>query len=223
MGRVRRPCLAILGGSFDPVHNGHVALAGHFAKLLGPDSLRIVPAGNPWQKGALQVSAADRVEMVRLAFAGFSLPVSIDLQEIERASASYTIDTLRAIRDEVGPEPALLLLIGADQLKNLNTWRDWRRLFDFAHVCAGSRPGFSLDQALLPAALRSELAKRAGSAEQVSNSAHGLAYVAPDLAVDIAATGIRAALREGKPADGLVPPAVLDYIKQHRLYQKQWN
>lgn len=215
-----RPCIAILGGSFDPVHKGHVALGAHFAKLFGADALRIVPAGSPWQKGGLQVSAADRVEMVRRAFSRFPIPVAIDLQEIERATASYTIDSLRAIRAEAGQDASLLLLIGADQLLNLNTWKDWRHLFDYAHVCAASRPGFGLDESQVPAAVGAEFARRAGTLAQIRDSAHGFTYIAADLAVDIAATDIRAALGEGKRPEGLLPPAVLDYIQQHHLYQK---
>ncbi|MDP5007975.1 MAG: nicotinate-nicotinamide nucleotide adenylyltransferase, partial [Glaciimonas sp.] len=85
-----RRCIAVLGGSFDPVHNGHVALANYFVTLLHPDQLRVIPAGNPWQKHGLEASSADRVAMVTLAFGQQAVEVLIDQQEIARQTATYT-------------------------------------------------------------------------------------------------------------------------------------
>lgn len=214
-----RRCIALLGGSFDPVHNGHIALGNYFAKLLFPDELRILPAGNPWQKQGLQASPEHRVEMVKRAFAGLSVPVAIDAQEIRRNAPTYTIDTLRALRAELGADACIAFLIGADQVQQLHTWKDWQQLFDYAHICAASRPGFALDDAHLPAPVAHEFARRKGTPDQLRNSAHGLTYLATNLAVDISATEIRAALQHGRQADSLIPPAVLDYIKHHHLYQ----
>lgn len=215
-----RRCIALLGGSFDPVHNGHVALAEYFIKLMAPDQLRVIPAGNPWQKDGLQAAAQDRVEMVRRAFDRQTVPVDIDLQEILRDSATYTIDTLRALRAEVGPDSTLMFLIGADQLQHLDTWQEWRQLFDYAHICAASRPGFALDGSGVSPAVSAEFARRAGTAEQIRNTAHGMSYLAENLAVDISATQIRAALNRGDHPESLVPRRVLDYIEQHHLYKK---
>jgi nicotinate-nucleotide adenylyltransferase len=212
-------CVALLGGSFDPVHNGHVALARLFDKLLHPDQLRIVPAGNPWQKNGLRASADDRVAMVELAFADAALNVTLDRQEIERASATYTIDTLRNVRAELGAEASIVFLMGADQLQHLDTWRDWRALFDLAHIGVAARPGFSLAEAALPAAVASELQQRRGSLEQLRNTPSGHAYLAQTLDVDISATQVRAALQRGEKANSLISPVVLDYIQQHNLYK----
>ena len=214
-----RRCIALLGGSFDPVHNGHVALGSYFAKLLFPDELRLLPAGNPWQKKGLLASPEQRIDMLRLAFDGLPVPVTIDRQEIERNAVTYTIDTLRQLRTDLGPQVSLVFLIGADQLLQLHTWKDWNRLFDYAHICAASRPGFVLDDAHIPGPVAQELARRAGTPEQIRNCTHGLAYVATNLAIDISATEIRAALQHGERPDSLIPPGVLDYIKQHHLYQ----
>ncbi|MGE5623288.1 MAG: nicotinate-nucleotide adenylyltransferase [Bacillota bacterium] len=214
-----RRCIALLGGSFDPVHNGHVALGSYFVKLLGPDELRLLPAGNPWQKNGLQTSPEQRVAMLELAFSGLPVPVVIDRQEIERNTATYTIDTLRQLRTELGPEVSLVFLIGADQLQKLHTWKEWRHLFDHAHICAASRPGFALDDAHVPEEVAQVFARRAGTPEQIRHCAHGLTYLATNLAVDISATEIRAALLRGERPDSLIPPGVLDYIKQHHLYQ----
>jgi nicotinate-nucleotide adenylyltransferase len=217
MGVTRR-CIALLGGSFDPVHNGHLALGGYFAKLLFPDELRIIPAGNPWQKSPLRTSAGHRVDMIRLAFERQMVPVTIDTQEIERGTATYTIDTLRAIRAQLGPEPSLAFLIGADQLQQLHTWKDWQQLFDHAHICVASRPGFVMDAAHVPPEVMREFNRRSASPEQIRNTAGGLMYFAGNLAVDISSTEVRNALLRGEQPDSLIPAGVLDYIKSHHLY-----
>ena len=214
----RRRCIAVLGGSFDPVHNGHVALGSYFAKLLVPNELRIIPAGNPWQKQGLAATPQQRVAMVRLAFSGLAVPVTVDEQEIHRSSLTYSIDTLRALRKELGAEVSIAFLLGADQLQQLHTWKEWQNLFDYAHLCAASRPGFALDEAHLPVVVAREFKRRAASAEQIRNSAHGLTCLATELAIDISATEIRAGLARGESPEALVPTGVLDYIKQHHLY-----
>jgi len=212
-------CVALLGGSFDPVHKGHVALAALFANLLKPDELRIIPAGNPWQKGGLQARAGDRATMLELAFREAGLPATLDTQEMERATPTYTIDTLRQVRAELGPDAALVFLMGADQLLQLDTWRDWRHLFDLAHIGVAARPGYSLAEAALPAAVATELQQRRGSLAQLRNTPSGHAYLAQTLDVDISATQVRAALQRGEQANSLISPVVLDYIQQHHLYK----
>ncbi len=212
-------CVALLGGSFDPVHNGHVALASHFAQLLQPDQLRIVPALRPWQKGGLVATPEQRCAMLELAFGAAGLAVTLDCQELQRGTTSYTIDTLRAMRAELGPDASIVFLMGADQLQHLDTWRDWRNLFDLAHFGVAARPGFALTEAALPAAVLAELQRRTGTPEQLRTTPHGLICLARELAVDISATEIRAALPREQQANSLIPPVVLDYIHQHNLYK----
>jgi nicotinate-nucleotide adenylyltransferase len=223
-------CIALLGGSFDPVHRGHVALAALFAELLQPDQLRILPA-RPWQKSSLQASDAQRVAMLELAFAQPPMlettPVTIDLQEIERGSASYTVETLRGLRSEVdnsvGDAASIVFLMGADQLQKLDTWRDWKELFALANLGVAARPGYALDQDKLPPAVASELARRLATPAEVRATPCGKVCLAHTLAVDISATQVRHALKtsgEGSSELGaLVPPQVLDYIQQHNLYK----
>nr|WP_267869635.1 nicotinate-nucleotide adenylyltransferase [Massilia agrisoli] len=212
-------CVALLGGSFDPVHHGHVALATLFAKLLHPDQLRVIPAGNPWQKNGLKTSAEDRIAMLGLAFGEAGLKVAIDLQEVERTTPTYTIDTLRNVRAELGPDASIVFLMGADQLQQLDSWRDWRQLFDYAHIGVGARPGFDLANAALPAAVAEELEKRRSSIGQLRSAPSGKVYLAEALAVDISATQIRTALQRGEKPNSLISPVVLDYIQQHNLYK----
>ena len=213
------PCVALLGGSYDPVHTGHVALGSYFAGQLGVDHLRVIPAGAPWQKGALQASPEQRVAMLRLAFAGLVPPVVVDCREIERAAPTYSIDTLRQLRAEFGPHTSLVFLMGADQLHRLDTWRDWQQLFDYAHFCVAARPGFALNGPEVPPAVADAFARRLGTLEHIRNTPHGLTYLAKDFAVDISATQIRAALQRGDKASSLIAPLVLDYIEQHNLYK----
>lgn len=215
-----RRCVAVLGGSFDPVHNGHVALADHFSKLIAPDELRVIPTGNPWQKDGLQANDEDRLAMLHLAFAECDFPVVIDTQEIERGGTTYTIDTLQALRNELGAETSLAFLIGADQLQQLHTWKNWQQLFDHANFCVASRPGAALDSAALPLQLAAEIAKRRCSPEQIRSLPHGAICIDEGLAVDISATRIRNAIRDRKPLNTWLPGPVLDYIKQHHLYQR---
>ncbi|MFN3790862.1 nicotinate (nicotinamide) nucleotide adenylyltransferase [Massilia sp.] len=215
-------CIALLGGSFDPVHHGHVALAALFAELLQPEQLRILPA-RPWQKSSLQASDAERVEMLELAFGGQSFDVTIDLQEIERGSATYTVETLRALRAELGSAASLVFVMGADQLQKLDTWRDWKELFTLANLGVAARPGYALDQDKLPQAVAAELAGRLATPAEVRATPHGKVCLAHTLAVDISATQVRNALHggadPGTDLGALVPPQVLDYIQQHNLYK----
>jgi nicotinate-nucleotide adenylyltransferase len=220
--------IALLGGSYDPVHLGHVALGLHFAALLDADELRVIPAGSPWQKGAVQATPQQRADMAQLAFEDAAstsaawpanLKVVIDRQEIERAAPTYTIDTLRQLRGVFGPEASIAFLMGADQLRRLDTWHDWRQLFDHAHILVAARPGFSLDEAQLPREVADAFAARLGSLESIRNTPHGLTYLAQDFAVDISATQIRAALQRGDRANSHISPRVLDYIEQHNLYK----
>ncbi|NEX64371.1 nicotinate-nucleotide adenylyltransferase [Noviherbaspirillum galbum] len=230
-----RRCVAVLGGSFDPVHAGHLALASYFAKWLVPDELRILPAGNPWQKPALGASAEHRVAMARLAFGGLAMPVVIDEQEVRRDTPTYTIDTIRELRQELGGDASIAFIIGADQLQRLDTWKEWRSLFDATHLCVASRPGFNLDAASIPAEVAREFRRREASADQMRGSPHGLTHIATALQFDVAATEIRTLLQAGpqetaKPDAAaqaqlrrLLPDAVLDYIKQHHLYENEWT
>ncbi|MEO8837854.1 MAG: nicotinate (nicotinamide) nucleotide adenylyltransferase [Herbaspirillum sp.] len=218
-----RHCVLLFGGSFDPVHNGHVVLARLFMQIFDADLLRLIPAGNPWQKPVLQASAADRSEMLRLAFADQAMPFMIDQQEIERNGPSYSIDTVQAIRSKLGNEVCLIFIIGADQLVQLDSWYQWKELFDYVHLGVAARPGATLDMQHISPAVATEFSQRHGSREQVLASAHGLIYLLSDLAIDISSTAIRIALqttiRSAPAAVPELPSAVLDYIQYHHLYQ----
>ena len=218
-------CVALLGGSFDPVHHGHVALARLFVELLQPSELRVLPA-RPWQKAALQASDEDRIAMLELAFRDAGLPAVIDRREIERGTPTYTVETLRGLRAELGDEASIVFLMGADQLQKLDSWRDWRELFDLANIGVAARPGYRLEHNALPPPVAEEMARRLAPPEQVRTTPAGLVCMAHTLAVDISATQVRALLHgekpEGVPQEApasLLARVVLDYIQQHNLYK----
>ena len=212
-------CVLLLGGSFDPVHMGHLGLAHYFTTLLHPDELRLIPAGQPWQKPGMTTPAADRIAMLELAFRNWATPVVIDPQEVRRGGASYAVDTLHALREAVGRDVSLVLALGADQLVNLHTWRDWRQLFALGHLCFAARPGFSLARDGLDAEVAHEVARRLANPTQLRGTPAGLAFIATELALDVSSTAIRSSLAAGGDASGQLPAAVLDYIRQHHLYQ----
>ncbi|WP_230973050.1 nicotinate-nucleotide adenylyltransferase [Burkholderia vietnamiensis] len=218
--------MGLLGGTFDPIHDGHLALARRFADVLQLTELVLLPAGQPYQKR--DVSAAEhRLAMTRAAAGSLALPgvaVTVATDEIEHAGPTYTVETLARWRERIGPDASLSLLIGADQLVRLDTWRDWRKLFDYAHVCASTRPGFDLGAA--SADVAREIARRRADAGQLKATPSGRLLIDTTLAFDIAATDIRAHLREciarhAQMPDASaehVPAAVWAYILQHRLY-----
>ncbi|MBR8303545.1 nicotinate-nucleotide adenylyltransferase [Burkholderia dolosa] len=218
--------IGLLGGTFDPIHDGHLALARRFADVLGLTELVLLPAGQPYQKR--DVSAAEhRLAMTRAAAASLSLPgttVTVATDEIEHEGPTYTVDTLSRWRARIGPDASLSLLIGADQLVRLDTWRDWRKLFDHAHICASTRPGFDLGAASPEVA--QVIAARQAGADVLKSTPSGRLLIDTTLAYDVAATDIRAHLREciarhAQMPDASaehVPAAVWAYILQHRLY-----
>jgi len=214
-------CVLVLGGSFDPVHVGHVALARSLTRLLKPDELRLIPAGQPWQKSALTATSEKRVSMLKLAFEDWTdCPHYIDEQEIQRAEqqqTSYTIDTLRQLRTKLGTETSLIFAMGADQLLNLHTWHQWRDLFEVANLCVAARPGYSLN--IKSHEVAKEWQDRLMGAQQMRNQPHGGTAIEADLAIDVSATQLRTELKQHNPTMRLlVPHKVLDYIQQHSIY-----
>ena len=218
--------IGLLGGSFDPVHTAHLAMADAFAVALSLDELRFVPASQPWQKPGLATSGADRVAMLHAALDGHHPSHGrfvVDERELARAGPTYTIDTLVELRREVGAAMPLVFLLGADQLAHLDTWRDWRSLWDHAHLAAVTRPGFDVRR--LPPDVASAWSSRLADAESLRATPSGRSFLLEGLALDVSGTAIRGALGAGPAGDAnpdlprLVPPPVLDYIRAHHLYR----
>jgi len=214
-----RSVMLLLGGSFDPVHSGHVGLARYFCTLLHPDELRLIPSGRPWQKPDMTTPAVHRIAMLHAAFDGWPTPICIDEQEIQREGPSYMIDTLRDLRIKSGRNTSLALILGADQLMNLHTWHEWPALFDEAHLCIAARPGFTMEEAALDKAVAAQINRRLASVDQLRETPSGLVCIATQLALAVSSTRIREAIAGSGDAADLLPGPVLDYIQQHHLYQ----
>lgn len=204
------------GGTFDPVHDGHVAVACA-ARDACDAVVRFVPAGDPAHRAPPGACARDRAAMVALAIAG--LPgLVLDLREVERASRSWTVDTLRELRAGLGREVPVAWLVGADSFRELPTWKAWRELFDLAHFIVAGRPGSPLDEALAPD-LRAVLEGRmTDDPRALIREPHGLVLRLSQPLQAHSATDLRRRIAAGLPWRELVSPAVARYIVQHGLY-----
>lgn len=215
--------IGLLGGSFDPVHNGHVQLALAAAQALLLDEVRFIPAAQSWQKDAPGASGEQRVAMLQLALAQPALAehrakFSVDQRELTRGGLTYTIDTARELRRELGPDVALYLLLGADQFLNLPTWREWHALFDLLNLAVAGRPGYELNQTHWPAKIVGACASRlVDRSTMAPTKAFGAVHLINMTPVPVSATALRAALKTGvSPAP--LPAPVLDYIARQQLY-----
>ena len=190
--------IGLLGGSFDPPHNAHLALAHAALEHLRLDELRWLPAGDPWQKKRRLASAADREAMVRLAIAGEPRFV-LDDRELRRSGPSYTVDTLREL--QASEQADWFLVLGQDQYANLHTWHDWPELLQRVTLAVAARAGIE------PA-----------PSEPVAATPHRMQLVPlPPMAVS--ATEIRQRIAAGREYTDMVPEAVARYIDRHHLYR----
>ncbi len=211
--------LGLFGGTFDPVHFGHLRLAEEAVDQLGLAGLRWLPAGQPPHRGQPPVTAGQRLAMVRLATAG-NPRFTVAAAEVEAAAPSYTVPTLERLRGELGAGQPLVLLVGADAFAGLTSWHRWRDLFALAHIAVSHRPGFPVEAASLPAELATEFAaRRQADAARLRTTPAGaiISFAMTQLA--ISATQIRRLLANGLSARYLLPDEVLDYIQTHSLYR----
>ncbi len=197
--------VGIYGGTFSPVHNGHVAAAKAFMEQMWLDILYVIPTGvTPHKDMKGNATAADRLEMCRLAFADMEGVIVSDL-EMRREGKSYTVDTLRELYD---PDGRLFLLMGTDMLMTLDTWREPDEIFRLCYpVYIRRETDESLDQAIVE--------KITSYQEKYGKVVRRI--VAP--AIELSSTDIRAAVAEDFPIEGAVPPAVAAYIREHNLYR----
>lgn len=210
--------LGILGGTFDPIHFGHLRIAQELAEGLPLGEVRFVPAARPPHRAEPDGAAFHRAEMVRRAISG-NPSFSIDMREFEREGPSFMFDTLASLRAELGINLPLYLILGADAFLSLSSWYRWQELFEMAHVAVAQRPGHMLDtsNALMRPALRTEWRHR--YSETIPATASGCILTYDVAALDISSSAIRKILSQGCSPRYLLPDAVLDYILEHQLYQ----
>jgi len=210
--------LGLFGGTFDPVHFGHLRLAEEAIGDLGLGGVRWIPAGQPPHRGTPQVTARQRLEMVLRSTAG-NARFSVDASEVEAAAPSYTVHTLQRLRDELGVDRPLVLLVGADAFAGLQTWHRWRDLFDLAHIAVAQRPGFPVAAGSLPPELAAEFSARLSTAAGLQQAPAGGIVTFTMTQLAISATRLRELLATGKSARYLLPDSVLDYINLYQLYK----
>lgn len=199
--------IALFGGSFNPIHNGHLIAARSVAEQIGAARLIFIPSANPPHKtNADLADATDRLEMVRLAVAGEPGWEAGDC-ELRRSGPSYTIDTIRHFRRQLGDSADICWIIGADSLPELVSWYRVEELVERCRIVTAARPGWERpDLGVLRARLTAAQVERLAS------------DVLDTPRIDIAATDIRRRVREGRSIRYLVPDAVAEYVRAHRLY-----
>jgi nicotinate-nucleotide adenylyltransferase len=206
--------VALLGGTFDPVHFGHLRAALEAHELLGSDDFRLLPAGTPPHREAPSADADHRLAMLELAVARHP-QLTVDDRETRRAGYSWMTDTLAEIRREEGDKP-LILLIGQDAANGLDTWHRWERLFGLCHLVVMRRPDSGI--AYSPV-LRREMEKREiSTVDGLAREPAGSVLPLEITQLEISSTSIREILADGRSPGFLMPESVIDYIHQNRLY-----
>ncbi|CAA9890207.1 putative nicotinate-nucleotide adenylyltransferase [Candidatus Methylobacter favarea] len=205
--------IGIFGGTFDPIHYGHLRSAVEVEDIFGLTEIRFIPGANPPHREQPVALAAQRMQMLELAIKNRPGLIA-DARELDREGYSYTVDTLKSLRREF-PRLPLLLFIGSDAYNNLTAWHQWRQLFDYAHVVVMTRPGCRRQEL-------DELFKvtQAKEIKELAQNAAGKLFFQRITQLDISATAIRTMIAEKKNPAFLLPDAVIEYIKQHKLYER---
>ncbi|MBL6276040.1 nicotinate-nucleotide adenylyltransferase [Micromonospora fiedleri] len=191
--------IGIMGGTFDPIHHGHLVAASEVADRFGLDEVIFVPTGEPWQKADLPVSSAEDRYLMTVVATASNPRFQVSRVDIDRGGPTYTVDTLRDLHAMYGPKAQLFFITGADALERILSWKNLDEIFELAHFIGVTRPGFALSDAHLPA-------------DTVS-----LVQVP---AMAISSTDCRARVARGEPVWYLVPDGVVQYIAKRRLYQQ---
>lgn len=207
--------LGIFGGTFDPVHFGHLRPALEVQQALGLNEVRFIPAGQPPHREVPHALPSQRLSMLRAAIEdqpGFV----VDEREIRREGPSYMVDTLASLREEVGQLP-LCLILGYDAFLGLPGWHQWHRLIELAHLVITHRPGWNHDD--LNDVLQSLVKQHEVAHEQLSEQAAGGLLFVPVTQLDVSATTIREQIRAGQDIRYLLPDTVYRIIREQKLYR----
>ncbi len=213
----RRP-VALFGGTFDPVHFGHLRVAWEVAEQLDCE-VRLLPSAQPPHRGMPGASADDRARMLELALTGQDR-LRLDRRELDRAGPSYSFDTLAELRAELGPEQPLIFVVGADAFRALPHWHRWRELTGLAHLVAMTRPRQRLDK-LDPELHRAMAGRWTGMVERLRGEPAGRVLVVRVTPLAISSSLIRASLAAGRSPLYLLPPPVLAHIRKRKLYSSR--
>ena len=209
------PLIGLFGGTFDPVHYGHLRAALEVCQSLKLKELRFIPAGQPVHRPAPIASAAHRIAMLELAIAEI-LQFTIDKREINSAEPSYTVNTLLSLRQEL-PHAALCLLVGVDAFAAITTWHRWQDILMLAHLIVLQRPGFTLPSSDAVGGL---LAHQISDKKELAKATHGAIWVETITPLAISSTLIRNQLAIGNIPYFLLPQSVINYSKEHQIYKE---
>jgi len=208
--------IGVFGGTFNPVHYGHLRSALELVERLGLEQLRLMPCAVPPHREAPACSATDRARMVELAVAGEGR-LACDRRELRRQGSSYTIDSLIELREELGMRRSLCLVMGCDAVRNITSWHRWDELLDWAHIVVIARPGWLLPgEGLVAGWLSAHALKESGPMRRQPAGGILVEELRP---LDISSTEIRDMLSRGRSPRYLLPEPVLEYIYAHGLYQ----
>ena len=217
MSAAIRRKVGLFGGTFDPVHLGHLRLALEAAESLGLEQVRLLPCHRPPHRNNPQVDSRQRAEMLHLAMGASSL-LSVDERELGREGPSYTLETLQQLRAELGPDVSLVWILGSDAFAHLEAWHRWRELLDWAHLLVVRRPGYALpEQGVLRDWWQ---AHKAECDDALELAPAGSILVRELRLLPISATEIRALAEAGRSPAYLVPERVGVYMQKHGLYTR---
>jgi nicotinate-nucleotide adenylyltransferase len=205
----------IMGGSFNPVHYGHLRVARDAKRKLALDAMCIMPAAQSPLKTQHSVSAKHRLAMLDLAVTEFP-ELQLDTRELDREGPSYTVESLQELRQEIGSDATLYFLIGDDLLPTLNRWSRWEALTDYAHLVVANRPGEFL---AIPAEVAAWWHDRETPLPQLSSLPAGCVSRLECSLVDVSSSEIRQSLESGERKTEMIPYPVIEYIKRHNLYE----
>ena len=206
--------IGIYGGTFNPVHYGHLRTALEVSEIFELHELRLVPCAQPVHRSEPEVSAADRLQMLEMAISDYP-SLSCDTRELERAGPSYMVDTLATIRAEIAESP-LLLFIGTDAFNGLTDWYRWQALFEYAHIVVMTRPGYKPDMQL-----DFFVDKQVNDRQSLKSCPGGKIYFQRVTQLDISASFIRQTIAAKKNISFLLPESVIEYIRAKQLYFMQ--
>ena len=213
--------VGIYGGTFDPVHFGHLRIAEELVEILHLSELRFLPAGQPRLRHQPLASSFHRSLMLREAIRDND-KFLLDDREVNRVGESYSVESLYELKNEFkGKQIALCFILGMDAFLKLPDWYQWRELFELCHLVVVNRPGHVavIDQKGLPPELRIECLHRwTDNAKKLQTISSGYVFTAATTLLDISATAIRGCIAKGKSARYLLPEQVLDYIRVHHIY-----
>ncbi len=211
--------VGLFGGTFDPIHFGHLRPALEVKEQLGLESVYLVPSNVPPHRGEPHASPEQRSVMLQLAIDD-EPGLLLDARELERPGPSYTVDTLRSLRREFGETRPLCLIIGGDAFLGLPSWYHWQELVQLAHIVVAHRPGWMLDEETLDEPLKQLLEQhRLNEAQQLCDAPAGGVLLCAVTQLAISATEIRQRIAAGSSANYLLPQSVWNYIRQQNLYR----